>query len=184
MTEEHNEKLMEELAMIGAAVLSSQRVEFLLYGLISHLGEYHKDLDKRFRNLDPEKFLRGKVSDLKATLGQLVDAYGDNLLLTTEDLVEFVQQRNLIVHSYWRLTKSNIRDGECLENPFQFLKNFLAKCDHWEKVLRGLMAHMKVAMSKKAADRLDPPLAREEQRDKEYYEKNVEKYLAERKITG
>ena len=183
MTEEHGEKLLEEWAMIGAAVLCSQRIEFLLYGLISHLGEDHKDQDKKFRNLDPEKFLRGNISDLKVTLGQLVDAYGDKFLLSTEDLVEFIKQRNLIVHSFWRLTKSNIRDSERLENPGQFLKNFLAKCEHWEKVLRGLMATMKVAISKKAEDQVESQITGEEQRYMEYYEENAEKYLAQRKRT-
>ena len=184
MTEANDEKRLEECAMIGAAVLCSQRIEFLLYGLISHLGEDHKDQDKRFRNLDPEKFLRGNVRDLKVTLGQLVDAYGDKLLLSTEDLVKFVEQRNLIIHSYWRLTKSNIRDGERLENSVQFLKNFLDECGHWEKVLQGLMATMKVAISKKAGDRLESQITAEEQCNMEYYTKNVEKHLAQKKRTG
>ena len=43
-------------------------------------------------------------------MGQLVRDFGDTLLLTTGDLEEFVKDRNLIIHNYWRLTKANVHD--------------------------------------------------------------------------
>ena len=64
--------------MVHEAILASQRVEFLPYGLISHLNERARSEIKTFGNLDPESFLRGDVKDLKATLGQLVKGYGDS----------------------------------------------------------------------------------------------------------
>ena len=81
--------------------------------------------------------MRGDVEDLKATLGQLVREFGDQLLLTTEDLDSFIKDRNLIAHNYYRLTEAHIEGGQRLEDPEMFLMEFTKKCTHWEKVLRG-----------------------------------------------
>ena len=62
---------------------------------------------------------------------------------TTEDLVSFIKDRNLIAHNYYRLTEAQIKGGQRLEDPEMFLMEFTQKCTHWEKVLRGLIATMK-----------------------------------------
>ena len=46
----YNDKILRECATVGAAVLASQRVEFLLYGLVAHLNDELKIVDKRFRD--------------------------------------------------------------------------------------------------------------------------------------
>lgn len=132
--------IQDECALVGAAVLSSQKFEFALYGIVSllpHAPEAQRE--RRFRNLTLETFLRGDTADLKVTLGQLVSAFGDKLLLNTRDLEKFVNDRNLIAHNYWRLTKSNIAGGGKLDDPEAFLKDFLGRCDHWASIARGLV---------------------------------------------
>ncbi len=175
----NQDKVLRECALIGAAVLDAQKVEFALYGVISHLAEHARSRDKRFKNLDPEKFLRGDVKDLKATLGQLIKAYGHQLLLTTEELSQFVEDRNLIMHSYWRLTKARLRGGSHLENPEEFLIQFAKKCRHWNKVLRGLIALMKRQTAKKLSKEREITLSAEELSCIRYYEQNAEKHLAQ-----
>ena len=133
---------------MGAAVLAAQRVEFLLYGLVAHVKPELKRRDKRFRHLTPESFMRGDLSDLRATLGQLAKSYGTKFLLSADDLEVFVQNRNLIVHDYWRLSKGRIRDSRTLENPMAFLQEFLDDCARWEGILRGVLANMRLSVAR------------------------------------
>lgn len=142
--------IIEEYALLGASLLAAQKFEFALYGIISHLSHLPEaKKEKRFRELTPEKFLRGSPEDLKATLGQLETAFGDKLLLSADELKDFIRDRNLIAHNYWRLTKSNIKDTEKLENPNSFLRGFLKRCDHWTIITRGLLyIFMKAAAEK------------------------------------
>ena len=77
------------------------------------------------------------------TLGQLAKKYGPKFLLSTDDLDQFVKDRNLIVHDYWRLTKSGIRYAHKLESPTAFLDQFLRDCHHWEGILRELLTHIR-----------------------------------------
>lgn len=176
------EETLRECAFIGAAVLDAQKVEFALYGAISHLAGLPQNQDSRFRNLDPEKFLRGDVKDLKATLGQLVRAFGDKLLLTTEDLNKFVAERNLIVHDYWRLTKAHIQGGQRLEDPQKFLMQFTAKCLHWKKVLQGFIALMKIEAAKHPDEKRGANLTTEEEDCIEYYKQNAKNHLVQRGV--
>lgn len=138
-----DDRILRECLTIGAAVLAAQRIEFLLYGMIAHVKPELRKRDKRFRHLTPESFLRGDVSELRATLGQLAKAYGADFLLSAHDLDTFVKKRNLIVHDYWRLSKARIRDGQTLEDPMAFVQEFLNDCQRWEGVLRGVLANMR-----------------------------------------
>ncbi|KGE22243.1 hypothetical protein [Leptospira interrogans] len=122
-----------ECTLLGLALLMAQKVEFALYGIVAHISIK----DKKFKNLTPETFLRGDLSNLKATLGQLKNYAGEKLLLSSNDLQDFVDKRNLIVHNYWRLTKANIKNGEKLPNPEQFLRNFIDECQCWMNILNG-----------------------------------------------
>ena len=134
----HDTSTLIECVAIGGAVMASQRVEFLLYGLAAHVKDEIKDKNRRFRGLTPETFLRGNLADLRGTLGQLVEAFGSKFLLTTGELEQFVQDRNLIVHNYWRLARSGASDvigGERLKgDPVGFVIRFLQQCEHWEKI--------------------------------------------------
>jgi hypothetical protein len=142
--------IIDECALLGASLLAAQKFEFALYGIVSHLSHLPEaKKEKRFRELTPEKFLRGSSSDLKATLGQLETVFGEVLLLSTNELKIFIRDRNLIAHDYWRLTKSNINGGETLENPDVFLKTFLSQCDNWTSITRGLLYSLMKAAAEK-----------------------------------
>ena len=145
---------LEECALLGTVMLGVQRVEFLLYGLASHLAYLPEFQDRRYKNLDPDAFLRGDVGDQKATLGQLVSDFGDRLLITGDEIRQFVDDRNLIAHNYWRLVHANVKGAPHLEDPKGFLENFANQCDYWENVLRGLLALAKT----EAGDRSGTPI--------------------------
>ena len=179
MTRKISGEEIRECTLIGAAILGAQKVEFALYGAITHLKVLPQSQDKRLRNMNPEKFLRGNVKDLKVTLGQLVKSFGDELLLTTDELNQFVEDRNLIAHDYWRLTKPRIKEGERLEDPKEFLIQFADKCGHWEKVLRGLIALMRRETAKKSGTEIN--LGKDELICIKYYEVNAADHWAQRK---
>ena len=163
---------MSEFALVGMAIIGAQRVEFLLYGLGSHLVHLPEYSGKRFRDLEPEMFLRGDTDDLKETLGGLVQAFGDNLLLNKEDISRFVDHRNLIAHNYWRLTKANLKGGNRLENPEEFLVQFIDQCVHWEKVLKGLLTLARQEKAARTGD--DMVLSDDEVESADYYLEQVE----------
>ena len=141
---------IEECTLLGFSLLEAQKLEFALYGLVSYLSHTKEaKKEKRFRELTPEKFLRGPVEELKITLGQLETAFGKKLLLSNGELKEFIKNRNLIAHNYWRLTKANIKDGERLDNPKDFLINFIDKCAYWQSVTHGLLWMFMKAFAKK-----------------------------------
>ena len=157
--------LIDECALLGASLLAAQKFEFALYGIISHLSHLPEaQKERRFRDLTPELFLRGDADKLKATLGQLEVAFGDRLLLSTAELECLVQDRNLIAHSYWRLTKANIRGSETLANPEEFLRDFLERCDHWAAIVRGLLYVFMEAAAEKE-QRLDELNFNEQQKN-------------------
>ncbi len=87
--------------------------------------------------------MRGDVENLRTTLGQLVQEFGDKLLITSDELIDFVAHRNLIAHNYWRLTGAKIPGGARLDDPQRFLEEFATQCSYWESVLRGLLALMR-----------------------------------------
>ena len=130
-----------EATLLGAALLEAQKLEFALYGIASHLRP-EALTDKRLKNIDPEKFLRGDPKDLKVTFGQLKNALGDKLFLSSVEFDKLVQDRNLLAHSYWRLSRSNIRDAHKIEDPEVFLISFQSDCRRWQSIISGLLGVM------------------------------------------
>ena len=149
MRSKSQDEIIWEATLLGLAMLGAQRVEFALYGVVSHLTILTDSKRKEFRTLTPEKFLRGNGEDCKATLGLLVHESGDRLLLTTEDLEKFVRNRNLIAHDFWRLAHIRIRGGRRLEDPEAFLNQFIEDCLRWDRILQGLIATMRHASAEK-----------------------------------
>ena len=172
-----NDEILLEYSAVGAAILAAQRIEFLLYGLIAHVQPELKLGNKRFRDLTPEGFLQGDPAELRATLGDLAKIIGPKLLLSSNDLDEFVRARNLIVHNYWRMSKAQIRDGRKLKSPLAFLVKFLHDCQQWEGILRGVLAAMRLRAATTAGE--DEPLAltQEEQDDMDQYYRHVLSHL-------
>ena len=172
-----SEDVLRECAMLGAAVLATQRVEFLLYGLVAHVKPELKRTERRFRDLTPESFLRGDPSELRATLGQLARAYGRRFLLSTDELEAYVKNRNLIAHDYWRLSKGSIPNGAALENPIKFLQRFIEDCQRWEEILRGVLAHMKMGVAQKIGGEQEITLTAQELQDMHRYQRHVRAHL-------
>lgn len=167
-----------ELTGVGGAMLAAQRVEFLLYGLVAHVKDEWKQ-DRRFQGLTPENFLHGDLENLRVTLGQLTNAYGDRFGLPMTDLRKFVADRNLIAHNYWRLTRANIRGAERLQDPMAFLIGFLQQCSHWEKILRGLRSLMAQEIARKHGGEQKAGLTAQDREDMDYYVQQVESHVAE-----
>ncbi len=142
--------LIDEISLLGASILLAQKFEFVLYGIISHLSHLPEaKKEKRFRDLTPEKFLRGDTKYLKATLGQLESVFGYKLLLRSDKLKDYIDDRNLICHSYWRKTRSAIKGTENLADPEAFLRKFINNSDEWISIATGLMCVLMTAAAQK-----------------------------------
>ncbi len=170
-------ELFDECALLGAALLSAQKLEFSLYGMVSHLSHLPEaKKEKRFRDFSPEKFLRGNLEDLKSTFGQLEVVFGERLLISTSELKCLIRDRNLIAHSYWRLTKANIRGGEGLSDPEKFLKEFLARCDQWAAIFNGLLYSLMLAAAEKEGRLLELNFTGQQLSDIEAYDAHLRRH--------
>lgn len=169
---------LDELALLGAAVIMAQKIEFALYGVAAHASHTPAAAkDRRFRNLTPEAFLRGDPAELKATLGQLVATFGDLFAISTADLNRYVDDRNLISHSYWRLTRAKIRGAQQLAEPVAFLRDFLKRSDELVDVLNGFVAHLMIAVGEKEIREVT--LSAKQRYDMDAYLRHVAKHLGE-----
>ena len=82
-------------------------------GLLRHAA--HTDVakkDKHFRELNTEDFLRGDLTKQKATLGRLVDIFGDDFGIKTKSLEKLIDDRNLIVYRYYRVFVTQLKGVE------------------------------------------------------------------------
>ena len=164
--------LFDEAALVGGCLLCAQKLEFTLYGIVSHLSHLDEaKKEKRFRELTPEAFLRGSVSELKSTFGQIEKVFGNKLMLSSKELDSFLENRNTLVHNYWRLTHTNIRDGESLSNPKDFLNKFLQDAKNLEQIFNGLLWVLEDAFAKKEGrlDEIEKTQGKELQKQS-YYE--------------
>ena len=171
-------------SLIGLALVAAQRIEFLLYGIASLAGHTPAaQKEKRFRELTPEKFLRGGESERKATLGQIVETFGDAFLIRTEDLVTFYKDRNLIAHDFVRTFRMNIRGTNPRRDAREFLFSFLERALYWEDVLRGFLAELKIAAAKKEGREAELEITADDFARMETYRKLAERHLSARTTT-
>ncbi|MFS6536538.1 hypothetical protein V6D52_04450 [Idiomarina loihiensis] len=169
---------LEECTLLGASLLGAQKLEFALYGVVAHLSHLDEaQKEKRFRELTPEKFLRGSVEDLKITFGQLEKVFGKKLLISNDELIKFIKDRNLIAHNYWRLTKADVKGSEQLNDPETFLKDFVSMCSYWQKVFNGMVFMLMEAAAKKENRTDEVSFTDNQKKDIEAYLKHVEKTL-------
>lgn len=170
----------DELTWLGASVLAAQRIEFGLYGIAAHAAHTTPAAkEKRFRALTPEDFLSGDPVKLKATLGQLVNVFGDQFLIRTAELDKYVDDRNLIYHNYWRLTRGNTRGGQTrLDSPIVFLREFVERSDRLNSIIKGFYAHLMTAAAKKEGRNFQ--ITDDHRRDMDAYLKHVDTYLKEK----
>ncbi len=127
-------------------------------------------------------FLEGDPRHLKATLGQLVEVFGEQFLIKTSDFDKYVEDRNLICHNYWRLTRTeNKGGGGRLENRLDFLRTFVERSDHLTKIIKGLYAHLMIAAAKKEGRESEIDITDVKQQDMDAYLISVAKFLDEKK---
>lgn len=173
---------IDEMCWLGVAVISSQKLEFVIYGIISHMSHTPAaQKQKRFKELTPEQFLRGDIKNLKATLGQLVEVFGDQLHIKTAEFDDYVATRNLITHNYWRITHTNFRDDRFqIEDKALFLRTFVEKTDKLTSIVRGFLTFLKIAAATKE-DRLDEiELSDTDKKDMIAFRLNAAKFAEEK----
>ena len=136
-------------ALLGIALYYSQKLEYALYGLAahySHIPEAQKE--KRFREMSPEKFLRGDLSELKSTLGQIATAFGPNFHIDGPFLDGYIERRNSIVHNFWRHTADRRADAP-FEDPDKYLTDFALETEQWIRVMQGVLSLVAEGAAKK-----------------------------------
>lgn len=170
---------LRECQLLGLSLLEIQKVEFALYGIISHLTHLPEGQGWKFKELSPETFLRGNPNELNATLGQLEKAFGKKLNLSNDDFKMLIKDRNLIAHSYWRMSRNGIQDAKQLDNPEKFLLDFIDRCQYWQKVMNGLLYVVMIAAAKKESRELEVQLDKKQQEDLNTYLQHVQKINTE-----
>ena len=166
--------------LLSTALLLSQGVEFGLYGIAAHLS--HTDVaqkDKRFKDLNPETFLRGDPSDLKASLGQLVELWGDLLMIKTDRLVKYYQDRNLIIHNYRRVFMMEIKGNPPRTDGVKFLRAFIVESSEIKQILLGLVYLMGKAIAIKEGREKEIQYGEKEDRCIKAYHQHAIKYKVE-----
>ena len=139
-----------ELCLIGGAVYYAQRLEFALYGIAAHAA--HTDVakkDKHFRELNTEDFLRGDLKKQKATLGRLVDIFGDDFGIKTKSLEKLIDDRNLIVYRYYRVFVTQLKGVERRTDGKDFLQDFIKRTLDFTNIVKGLLYRLMEATAQK-----------------------------------
>lgn len=141
----------QDYALLGIAMVSTQKLEFALYGIAVHLTHLPGVAsDSRFRALTPADFLSPlpeKRAIRKATLGQIARKLGPHLLFPADELEDYVARRNLIAHDFWREVAS-IKGSGMMANHRMYLVRFIKDTDRWLSAVRGVLSIMHEAAAK------------------------------------
>lgn len=160
-----------DYTLLGLAIVAAQKVEFVLYGIASHLP--HVSKDTKFRKLTASDFLSTdpKTRKLrKATLGSLAGEYGGKLMLPSHRLEVYVQDRNTIVHEFWREVVGGKGTG-AIKEPRQLLIGFIEESEEWIAALRGLLSFLQEEAAKRRKGSAEYKLT---EADKKYRESYLE----------
>jgi len=135
-TASSTEQLSNEHALLGAALLAAQKVEFSLYTVIAQLVSTDSNVHERQAiELNIDTFLKGNSNELSLILDLYYQVFGSKIPLAKAEVSDFVFNRNLISRNYWRATGADVKCGEKLGNPELYLSEFITKCDVWLKKL-------------------------------------------------
>lgn len=135
----------DEYTLLGIAVIYAQRVEFVIYGLAAHFPNSADALiKKRLASTSPEDFLRGDVSKLTITLGQLGKGFAPALGLDPIQIDRYIADRNIVAHSFYRLFHMRISGALHMEDPKGWLRLFIANSVTLERDLRTLLHEIQV----------------------------------------
>lgn len=176
---------LTEAALLGAAIIAAQYVELALGGIAAHANHLPAAQgDRRLRNLKPDLFLRAEPGDLKVTLGQFVEAFGDTFMIRTEELVQFVADRNLIAHDYIRAFKMKNAGAPLREDPIQFLTGFIKRAQYWRSVLQGFIHALVLAAAEKEGRQSEVVTSAKNQADLKQFRQHVAAYVRQRTTQG
>lgn len=128
---------------IGMALVSAQRVEYLTGSLVNFLIEFNED----FRGLATADFL-DKSEKFKARRKPTLGTIFNQLTLTpklilADDLDEYVEKRNILVHKLWKEYMFS-RSDEQIEKIIGFCNNFGRLSEHLEKFFKGFIYFIKL----------------------------------------
>ena len=138
----------DTFTLLGLSVYTAQKVEFGLYGLAahaSHLPEIRSN--KRFAALTPDLFLSktpGESATFRATLGELYRIFGERLAISSAEFDEFLNKRNIVVHSFWREVR-DLRGRVGIPQPDQYLLAFIELGEKVASTLQGLLSLLQEA---------------------------------------
>lgn len=173
----------DAFCLIGIAIYLSQKLEFGLYGLAAHMTHLPESKKiKNFSSLTPQNFLStdpDKRKLRKATLGQLVSAFGEKLLLPANDLEAYVKRRNVIAHEFWRETSTNNGTG-IINDPHTFLLDFIKETELWISAIQGLLSHLIEAAAQKEGREQETVITERDINNRKMYESLIAKAVSER----
>lgn len=122
---------------IGMALISAQRVEFITGELLIHLAE----LDASFYRVTGAEFWANSAKALKKrkTLGEIFRYLKlAPRLVISEELDEYVQRRNILVHSFWKEFLSNYSE-ETTKRVIEFCQEFGKRSEAIESFFKGFL---------------------------------------------
>ncbi|HRG18592.1 MAG TPA: hypothetical protein PLP39_05850 [Flavobacterium lutivivi] len=129
----------------GITLLSIQKTEFILQGIVSHFNQDLLERNKNFKNLTPRAFLDNdddSKKKRKQTLGTILRFLTDSTdLFEYEELSEYIGKRNLFIHSFWRDFLSNGRSSkqEEIYNTLSFTIELLKLDIKWQHIFQGML---------------------------------------------
>ena len=145
----------EVYSRIGMALVSTQRVEWVVSQIIIHLAEY----DAEVYGISGQEFLSNSQRAKKArkTLGEIFKLFKLTKFAFIEvEMDEYLKKRNDLVHQFWRLyldTKSETQARKAIE----FCNEFGKMSDSMEKYFKGFIYFLALRHVKDR-DHLDPIL--------------------------
>ena len=139
----------------GILLIETQKVEFIIHGLVSHFNENILKTNKQFEKLTPRIFLdndENSKKKRKQTLGLIVKILLENNdFFSDTELNMFVKNRNIFVHSFWRefLFGTKIKNREGIINGLKFIIEFSKENIKWKSLFKGLLYLFAFEASKK-----------------------------------
>lgn len=135
---------------IGETLIQVQQAEWAIHGIVSIFNQTAIKLDdKKFKKLDLETFLSDTEEankNRRHTLGQLKD-YLEKINYFNSDIIdelqEFVEHRNTLIHNYYRIHFHN-KDHRLFSETkykdiYSFIINLHQLCKKWTTFFMGLL---------------------------------------------
>ncbi|MEZ5451755.1 MAG: hypothetical protein R3E93_02885 [Thiothrix sp.] len=164
---------------LGEALFIAQKVEYILYGIASHMGHLEEaKKDWRFAKITAKDFLSDdpeKRSLRTATLGRLYKLFGERLGISSLPFDLFVKERNFFAHEFFRALSRNANEAEYLKR----LADFIGLSTLTEKALRGLLSELMEAAAKKEGRESEFKIQPEDKLNRNYYKAFVALHLHE-----